>query len=163
MTEKRKILIVDDAEVMRKEIVNFLKVKYELYEAEDGLQALEQVQKVLPDMIILDLEMPVMGGFEFLDKVDEVLDSIPPVLILTSISTKRQETRKKGAQFYMDKPVDKDIIHKGIQNNSTKQVFRLEQNILVDEAELTNGILKIKLYKKDMHALPRKIIEIIEE
>ena len=59
--------------------------------------------------------------------------------------------------------VNKDVIHKGIQNNSTKQVFRLEQNILVDEAELTNGILKIKLYKKDMQASPRKIIEIIEE
>ena len=58
---------------------------------------------------------------------------------------------------------NQDIIHKGIQNNSTKQVFRLEQNILVDEAELTNGILKIKLYKKDMQASPRKIIEIIEE
>ena len=59
--------------------------------------------------------------------------------------------------------VNKDVIHKGIQNNSTKQVFRLEQKILVDEAELTNGILKIKLYKKDMQASPRKIIEIIEE
>ena len=59
--------------------------------------------------------------------------------------------------------IDKDIIHKGIQNNSTKQVFRLEQNILVEEADLTNGILKIKLYKKDMQTSPRKIIEIIEE
>ena len=58
---------------------------------------------------------------------------------------------------------NQDIIHKGIQNNSTKQVFRLEQNILVEEAELTNGMLKIKLYKKDMHVSPRKIIEIIEE
>ena len=59
--------------------------------------------------------------------------------------------------------VNKDIIHKGIQNSSAKQVFRLEQNILVDEAELTNGILKIKLHKKDIEASPRKIIEIIEE
>ena len=59
--------------------------------------------------------------------------------------------------------VNKDVIHKGIQNNSTKQVVRLEQKILVDEAELTNGILKIKLYKKDIQASPRKIIEIIEE
>ena len=59
--------------------------------------------------------------------------------------------------------IDKDIIHKGIQNNSTKQVFRLEQNILVDEAELTNGILKIKLYKKEMQASPRRIIEITEQ
>ena len=59
--------------------------------------------------------------------------------------------------------VNKDVIHKGIQNNSTKQVFRLEQNIIVEEANLTNGILKIKLYKKDIQASPRKIIEIIEE
>ena len=59
--------------------------------------------------------------------------------------------------------VNKDVIHKGIQNNSIKQVFRLEQKILVDEAELINGILKIKLYKKDIQASPRKIIEIIEE
>jgi molecular chaperone IbpA len=59
--------------------------------------------------------------------------------------------------------VNKDVIHKGIQNSSAKQVFRLEQNILVDEAELTNGILKIKLYKKDMQVSPRRIIEIIEE
>ena len=59
--------------------------------------------------------------------------------------------------------VDKDVIHKGIQNNSIKQVFRLEQNILVDLAKLPNGILKIKLYKKDMQASPRRIIEIIEE
>ena len=59
--------------------------------------------------------------------------------------------------------VNKDVIHKGIQNNSTKQFFRLEQNILVDEANLTNGILKIKLYKKDKQKSPQKIIEIIEE
>ena len=67
--------------------------------------------------------------------------------------------------YVKQKPLssNQDIIHKGIQNNSTKQVFRLEQNILVDEAELTNGILKIKLYKKDMQASPRRIIEIIEE
>ena len=58
---------------------------------------------------------------------------------------------------------NQDIIHKGIQNNSTKQLFRLEQNIQVDEAELKNGILKIKLYKKVVQKLLKKTIEIIEE
>ena len=58
---------------------------------------------------------------------------------------------------------NQDIIHKGIQNNSTRQVFRLEQNIQVDEAELTNGILKVKLHKKVVQKSLRKIIEIIEE
>ena len=58
---------------------------------------------------------------------------------------------------------NQDIIHKGIQNNSIKQVFRLEQNIQVDEAELTNGILKVKLHKKVVQKSLRRIIEIIEE
>ena len=58
---------------------------------------------------------------------------------------------------------NQDIIHKGIQNNTIKQVFRLEQNIHVDEAELTNGILKVKLHKKVLEKSLRKIIEIIEE
>ena len=58
---------------------------------------------------------------------------------------------------------NQDIIHKGIQNNSTKQVFRLEQNIQVDEAELTNGILKVKLHRKVLQKSLRRIIEIIEE
>ena len=58
---------------------------------------------------------------------------------------------------------NQDIIHKGIQNNSIKQVFRLEQNIQVDEAELTNGILKVKLHKKVVQKSLRRIIEIMEE
>ena len=58
---------------------------------------------------------------------------------------------------------NQDIIHKGIQNNTIKQLFRLEQNIQVDEAELTNGILKVKLHKKVLQKSLRRIIEIIEE
>ena len=58
---------------------------------------------------------------------------------------------------------NQDIIHKGIQNNSIKQIFRLEQNIQVDEAELTNGILKVKLHKKVVQKSLRRIIEIMEE
>ena len=58
---------------------------------------------------------------------------------------------------------NQDIIHKGIQNNSIKQVFRLEQNIHVDEAELTNGILKVKLHKKVVQKSLKRIIEIMEE
>ena len=58
---------------------------------------------------------------------------------------------------------NQDIIHKGIQNNTIKKLFRLEQNIQVDEAELTNGILKVKLHKKVLQKSLRRIIKIIEE
>ena len=55
------------------------------------------------------------------------------------------------------------IIHKGIRTNAVKQTFRLEQNIEVDEAELVNGILKIKLHKKEMKTKLKREIDIIEE
>tara|TARA_Y100000991_G_scaffold201457_1_gene174510 strand:- start:653 stop:1069 length:417 start_codon:yes stop_codon:yes gene_type:complete len=61
------------------------------------------------------------------------------------------------------KPSFEGIIHKGIINNSIKQAFRLEQSLEVDEAELFNGILKIKLHKKEMKAKLKREIEIIEE
>ena len=61
------------------------------------------------------------------------------------------------------KPSFEGIIHKGIINNSIKQAFRLEQSLEVDEAELFNGILKIKLHKKEIKAKLKREIEIIEE
>ena len=108
MTEKAKILVVDDTKQFRVEIKNFLEGRYDISEASDGLIALNQVKEEKPDLIILDLEMPVMDGLEFLDKCGEIFEALPPVLILTTVSTKRKETRKGGAQFYMSKPVQKD-------------------------------------------------------
>jgi len=56
-----------------------------------------------------------------------------------------------------------DFIHKGIRNNSFKQSFRLEHNIEVKQAEIKNGILRIKLYKKEVQTKSKRKIEIIEE
>jgi len=62
------------------------------------------------------------------------------------------------------KSVEKnDFIHKGIRNNSFKQSFRLEHNIEVKQAEIKNGILQIKLYKKEVQTKSKRKIEIIEE
>jgi len=55
-----------------------------------------------------------------------------------------------------------NIIHKGIRNKSFKQSFRLEQNIEVDEAIIKNGILIIKLYKREPVKKLKKRIEITE-
>ena len=55
-----------------------------------------------------------------------------------------------------------NIIHKGIRNKSFKQSFRLEQNIEVEEAVVKNGILIIKLYKKELLKKLKRRIEIVE-
>ena len=56
-----------------------------------------------------------------------------------------------------------DYIHKGIRNNVIQQIFQLEQNIEVKEAELNKGILKIDLFKKDINNKIKKYIQISEE
>jgi molecular chaperone IbpA len=57
---------------------------------------------------------------------------------------------------------NENIIHKGIRNKSFNQSFRLEQNIEVEEAVIKNGILIIKLYKKELLKKLKRRIEIVE-
>jgi len=70
--------------------------------------------------------------------------------LILNIKEKKQHTHK-------------GTIHKGILNNSIEEAFRLEQNIEVDEALLIDGMLKIKLHKKEEKIKLKRIIEIIEE
>ncbi|MEM7412904.1 MAG: response regulator [Myxococcota bacterium] len=84
-----RVLIVDDSATMRKIITRCLRQAgykaTELYEAGDGLEALEVLDKNDVDVIFSDVNMPNMNGIEFLDALKErgTLDSIPVVMITT--------------------------------------------------------------------------------
>ena len=68
----KKILIIDDDEVFVKTLQDFLpKEKYETVHAKDGVEGLGIIDKDRPNLIILDLLMPRMGGMEFLDDLRE--------------------------------------------------------------------------------------------
>ena len=106
--KRKKVLVVEDVIQERDRIINFIKDKYEVGYAGNGLAALEILKKDMPDVIILDLDMPVMGGIEFLKKCSESFPSVPKTLILTTKNdySSRKETKEEGAEFYMPKPVD---------------------------------------------------------
>lgn len=105
---RKKVLVVEDIIQERDRIIGFIKDKYEVEHADNGLAALEILKKDVPDVIILDLEMPIMGGIEFLKKCSENFSSVPKTLILTTKNdySSRKETKEEGAEFYMPKPVD---------------------------------------------------------
>ena len=105
-----KVLIVDDCDFDRLMISRALVKKQgniEIYEAESGLDALEQVTKLSPDLILLDVRMPGMDGFEVLSELrrDPKLMHSPVVMLSGSCDLRDKEMAAScGANAYFVKP-----------------------------------------------------------
>jgi two-component system chemotaxis response regulator CheB len=107
--EKKKIMIVDDAAMMRLVIMNMLSGDPHLQVggfASNGREALEQLDTVRPDLILLDIEMPEMDGLEFLRHAR--LKSKARVVVLTSVapigSQRATQALTLGADVVITKP-----------------------------------------------------------
>jgi two-component system KDP operon response regulator KdpE len=104
-TPSRLILVVDDEPRMIRFIRMNLELEgYQVTEARNGLQALEQVRQHLPDLIIMDVMMPEMDGFETLRLLREI--STVPVILLTVKSDEEDRIHglELGADDYVTKP-----------------------------------------------------------
>ncbi len=105
------IMVVDDSETMRsviKKVVYMSGIAVgEFHEAGHGKEALEVLEKCWIDVILSDINMPVMNGIEFLQaiKKNDVLSHIPVIFITTEASQARMdEATKHGAAGYVKKP-----------------------------------------------------------
>jgi two-component system KDP operon response regulator KdpE len=104
-TAPQIILVVDDEARMRRFIRMNLELEgYQVVEAENGIQALDQIRKYAPDLVIMDVMMPEMDGFETLGMLREI--STVPVILLTVRSEEEDITRglNLGADDYITKP-----------------------------------------------------------
>lgn len=103
-----KILIVDDEPSLRFLITSTLEDEgYELLEAADGLEAYELVKKERPDLVILDVMMPRMTGYELCTKIKqdtELNDIIVIMLTAKGQEQDRIQSEKSGANYYLRKP-----------------------------------------------------------
>ena len=107
-TTPKKILTCDDEpNIVRLIQVNLQKQGYDVYTAYNGRECLERVEEILPDLIVLDLMMPEMTGFEVLErlKADERYASIP-VIMLTARTQDQDVLRgwQAGVECYLTKP-----------------------------------------------------------
>jgi two-component system, chemotaxis family, chemotaxis protein CheY len=107
-------LVVDDSRVVRKLARRILEAGgYDVTEAEDGARALHACRAALPDCVLLDWNMPVMNGIEFLRALRvEFGPDDPPVVFCTTENDMSfiAEAIETGAQEYIMKPFDADIL-----------------------------------------------------
>jgi putative two-component system response regulator len=104
-----KILVVDDDPINVKMMVHVLKDEYEVVTAPNGKEALVQVKKHKPDLIIMDVMMPVMGGFDasILIKSYESFKHIPIIFITAMDGNEGKIFAMELREFdYLTKPVD---------------------------------------------------------
>ena len=101
-----RILVADDQELVRKRVCATLlaRVDFEVWEAANGREAVEKVKELKPDLVILDITMPLMNGFEAARAIHSFAPETP-LLILTMHKSKQllEEARKAGATGYINK------------------------------------------------------------
>jgi signal transduction histidine kinase/ligand-binding sensor domain-containing protein/DNA-binding response OmpR family regulator len=126
------ILLVEDNEDLRKYLIEFLKDNYSLVYAEDGKQALDILKTRNVQLVISDVMMPVMDGFEFCQIVKSQIEtSHIPVILLTALSSSENTSTglEKGADAYISKPFDANVLLSQIKN-LLEQRKRLQENYL---------------------------------
>ena len=106
---KLKILIVDDNSDNRSVIINMLEpIGFELQSASNGQQGLEQATKFRPDLIITDLMMPVMDGFEMTQQLRKSAEFKNTIILATSarvFKSEQQKSQQSGCQDFIPKPI----------------------------------------------------------
>lgn len=114
MSEMKSCLIVDDSKVIRMVARKILQeLGFEIEEAVDGKDALDKCKKKIPDAVLLDWNMPVMSGIEFLKEFRNLPEGEKTIVIFCTTENDIehiQEAIGAGANEYIMKPFDSEII-----------------------------------------------------
>ena len=107
-------LIVDDSKVIRKVARHILEtLDFQVDEAGDGREALSRCEASMPDVVLLDWNMPVMSGIDFLRRLRRVPGGEGPVVVFCTTEndmSRIQEAIEAGANEYIMKPFDSEIL-----------------------------------------------------
>ncbi|MEP2023735.1 MAG: two-component regulator propeller domain-containing protein [Reichenbachiella sp.] len=157
---KSTVLVIDDNSELRNYIIEFLSEHYKVYGAENGKEGLELCRKVKPVICVVDVMMPIMDGFEFVEalKSDEKI-SHTAVVLLTALGENENKIKgyKIGVDGYLVKPFDPSLLKSRIDNIINLRLDLKQQ--FSDETE--SDVISLAHSQLDIDLIS-KIKEIIE-
>jgi putative two-component system response regulator len=160
MQVKTKILAVEDEAVVRTNVATYLEDSgYDVYQAENGLTGWDQFEKYNPDLVLLDLKMPVMTGVELLDKITTASPDTPIIIVSGTGSIKDAiSALKAGAWDYITKPIQEmEVLEYSIKKS-------LERSYLIKENRMYSKNLESLIEKRTFELKERtKDLEQINE
>ena len=114
----KKILVVEDVEFNRDLLVQLLEDDYEILTAADGAAGIELAEREHPDLILMDLSLPVIDGWEATRRIkaNQALRRIP-IIALTAHAMRGDAEKAKecGCDDYLSKPLDEDLLFEKIK------------------------------------------------
>jgi len=155
------ILVVEDNPDLREYIVGQFRGQYRVIEAENGEKGMEKAIQQIPDLVITDLMMPVMGGMEYCRKLREhPATNHIPVIMLTAKADResRLEGLEAAADDYIIKPFDSELLLARARNLIKQRIdlrkrFQQEWILATDE----------KLSASPQYGMMREIVKVIDE
>jgi len=114
---KKNILAIDDDPMVLKVLMTLLHPAYELHFSKSAQEAMDLMKKVLPDLILLDINMPGVSGFDFLHKIKEMPDfmNIPVIIVSGHCETEFViYAERSGASSVVAKPINKESLFREI-------------------------------------------------
>ncbi|HDQ70480.1 MAG TPA: response regulator [Chloroflexi bacterium] len=129
-SDRPKILCVDDTREVRVLVQRLLSHQYDVFEAENGLQAIESAQDQRPDLVLLDMHMPGLTGYEVATRLKSFMPRVPIIALTADVTTDiRQRVLAAGCDGYLSKPVDPDSFE-----DRVRAYLNGEREILKDDS-----------------------------
>jgi len=131
-SSRKNILLVDDDEIHLEITELALKDEYAIHTVKSGEEALEFLGKnqITPDLILLDILMPVMDGWIIFDKIQDIMAlKYTPIMFYTSLDEEsaKEKAYELGAFDYITKPCDQSVLLSRIQETLQKAELQKQQ------------------------------------
>jgi len=146
------ILVVDDESSIRKLLrVRLTREGYSVQEAEDGEDALKQMEVYSPQAIISDIRMPNLDGFQLIEKLKQKDENSPSVILITGHGDKEAAIKavRSGAYDYLEKPFDLDQVVATTKRAIEATELKIKNAALLTQLERANKGLNNQLDQKE--------------